>query len=205
LTVPDRVPEKREIRHPKFGMKSSYMTDGKHPAVEFEHDDFEFATLDEELQVDERCQSLLYGFYQHLQANGRSPEAASELAFSADFYLRDYLLDFARQNVVRPKPGIVRLFAATWFVTHTLDPEMRILERHLEAICEFYRFLHGMHFISAEELAAIEQEAAQRDYYRQRIESFLEITGDGYLAWEAECPLRAEFLRQDTRDNGQDS
>ncbi|BCS53753.1 hypothetical protein [Geobacter sp. SVR] len=178
------------------------MTDQKNPIIEFEHDDFEFASMEEELQVDERCQSLLYSFYQYLQASGMAPEAASELAFSADYYLRDYLLDFARQNVMRPKPGIVRLFAATWFVTHTLDPEMKVLERHLEAIRQFYRFLHGQHFISVEELAGIEHEAAQLDYYRQRIESFLAIHGDGYFAWEAECPLQADFLKQDVQNHG---
>lgn len=169
------------------------MTELKHPDLEFEHDDFEFATMEDELRVDEHCQSLLYRFYQHLQARGLEAQDASDLAFCADYYLRDYLLDFARQNVVRPKPGIVRRFAASWFITRTLDPEMEVLEQHLRAIKELYRFLHDQHYISAEELALIEDEAAQSDYYRQRIENFLAITGDGYLSWEAECPLKGDF------------
>ena len=168
------------------------MTELNQSRIEFENDDFYFSDIEEEIRVDERCQTLLISFHQQLQRGGRTPEEASELAYSADFYLRNYLLDFARQNVVRPRPGIVRCFAATWFVTHTLDPEMRILERHLQAIREFYRFLHSQHFISAEELACLEEEAGQTDYYRRRIESFLAIVNDGYLAWEAECPLRAD-------------
>ena len=50
-----------------------------------------------------------------------------------------------------------------------------MLERSLEGIREFYRYLHGRHFISGEELAWLEQEAAQIEYYRQRIEDFLAI------------------------------
>lgn len=166
------------------------MTETKQPEIEFEHDDFDFSDMEEELRVDERCQALLQRFYLHLHTTGLEVQQASDLAFCADYYVRDYLLDFARQNVVRPQPDIVRRFAATWFITHTLDPEMTVLERHLEAIRQFYRFLHSQHLISAEELAMIEDEAGQEAYYRQRIESFLAITGDGYIAWEAECPLK---------------
>jgi hypothetical protein len=166
------------------------MTETHHPEIEFEHEDFELATIEDEIRVDERCQSLLKRFYLHLQEGGYGIQQASDLAFCADYYLRDYLLDFARQNVVRPQPGVVKRFAASWFITHTLDPEMVVLERHLEAIRRFYRFLHAQHLISTEELALIEGEAGQEEYFRQRIESFLAITGDGYVAWEAECPQR---------------
>lgn len=166
------------------------MSEEHHPEIEFEHDDFEFTTLDDELQVDERCQSLLKQFYQHLQLNGRTPQQASDLAYAVDFYLRDYVLDFSRQNVVRPQPGIIKRFAANWYITHTLDPEMVLLERHLEGIREFYRFLHVLHFICREELDWLDEEANQSEYYQQRIESFLAIYGEGYTAWEAECPLK---------------
>jgi len=166
------------------------MNEAHHTEIEFEYEDFDFTTLEDELRVDELCQSLLKHFYQHLQLGGRTPQQASDLAYAVDFYLRDYVLDFARQNVMRPQPGIVRRFAANWFITHTLDPEMAMLERHLEGIREFYRYLHGLHFISREELDWLEQETAQSDYYRQRIEDFLAIYGDGYVAWEAECPLK---------------
>ena len=166
------------------------MNEEQHPGIEFEHDDFDFSTLDDELRVDELCQSLLKQFYQHLQLGGRTPQQASELAYAVDFYLRDYVLDFARQNVMRPRTGIIRRFAANWYITHTLDPEVAMLERHLEGIREFYRYLHGLHYICREELTWLEKEAAQSEYYRQRIENFLAIYGEGYTAWDAECPLK---------------
>lgn len=168
------------------------MTQEQLPKLEFDHEDFEFATMEDELRVDERCQELLHAFYLYLQAAGMETQLASDLAYCADYYLRDYLLDFARQNVVRPQPGIVSRFAATWFITRTLDPEIGALDQHLRAIGEFYRFLHKTHYISAEELAVIEDEAGRLDYYRQRIADFIAIKGEGYVAWEAECPLKAD-------------
>lgn len=160
------------------------------PQIEFEHDDFDFETLEDELRVDERCRSLLQQFYSYLQLGGRTPEKASELAYAADYYVRDYLIDFARQNPVRPQPGLVRRFAATWYITRTLEPEMAVLDRHLEALEAFYRFLCERHLISADELAMVQDEARQREYYQARIEQFLELKGPGYEAWERECPLQ---------------
>ena len=158
------------------------------PEIEFEHDDFDFDSIDEELQVDGRCQQVLKQFYLFLQQQGMPAERASELAFSADLYLRDYLIDFGRQNIVRPQPGIITRFAGSWFITHTLDPEFAMLERHLTAISELYRYLHRQHLISADELSFLLDEAGRHDYYRQRIETFLNLTGDGFVAWDAECP-----------------
>ncbi|MDD2581886.1 MAG: hypothetical protein PHR66_07830 [Desulfuromonadaceae bacterium] len=159
------------------------------PDTEFEHDDFEFDTIDEELLVDGRCQQILKQFYLFLQQQGMAAERASELAFSADLYLRDYLIDFGRQNIARPQPGIVTKFAGSWFITHTLDPDFATLERHLTAISELYGFMHRQHLISADELSLVLKEVEQPGFYRQRIDSFLNLTGDGFVAWDAECPV----------------
>ncbi len=156
--------------------------------IEFEHDDFEFDTIEEELLVDGRCQQILKQFYFFLQQQGMVAEKASELAFSADLYLRDYLIDFGRQNIVRPRPGIVTTFAGSWFITHTLDPESVDLERHLAAITELYRYMHRQHLISAYELAFLLKEAGELDFYRMRIDTFLNLTGEGFVAWNAGCP-----------------
>lgn len=157
--------------------------------IDFDHDDFEFATIDEELLVDGRCQQVLKQFYMFLQQQGMSAEQASELAFSADLYLRDYLIDFGRQNIVRPRHGIITQFAGSWFITHTLDPEFAMLERHLTAIAELYRFMNRRHLISAEELAYLLQEAGAGDFYRQRIDAFLNLSGHDYAAWSVGCPV----------------
>ena len=168
------------------GENTNIMTHGNE--IEFDQDDFEFETIDEELLVDGRCQQILKQFYMFLQQQGMNAEQASDLAFSADLYLRDYLIDFCRQNIVRPQPGIVTRFAGSWFITHTLDPEFVTLESHLTALSELYRFMHRQHLISSYELAFLLKEAGKLDYFRQRIDSFLNLTADGFVAWDAECP-----------------
>lgn len=160
------------------------------PSIEFEHDDFELGSLEDELHVDSCCQSLLHLYYQYLQLQGESVQHASDLAFCADYYVRDYVVDYCRQNVIRPEAGLVKCFAATWYITHTLDPDIKLLERHLVAIAAFYTFLHSLHYISKDELNLLLEETSQKEYYSNRIDSFLAIHGDGYFAWEAECPLQ---------------
>ena len=44
------------------------------------------------------------------------------------------------------------------------------------------------------DFATIEEEVQQIDYYQQRISDFLAIHGDGYVAWEEECPLRDKCI-----------
>ena len=157
--------------------------------IEFEHDDFDFSDLEEELRVDDRCRSLLNSFYADLLARGVDEQVASDWAFCADYYLRDYLLDFSRQNVIRPKPGIVKSFAGNWFITRNLNPEIDALEKHLKAVDELYRYLQKQHYITAEELGYLLSEIWRLDFYKKRIDSFLAINGDGFLEWDMECPL----------------
>lgn len=160
--------------------------------IEFDHEDFEFETLEDELRVDDLCRQLLQQFYNHLQNIDLTPQRASELAYSVDYFVRDYLLDFLQQNVLRPRPGQLRYFAASWYITRTLEPDLVVLERHLDGIIAWYRFLRDRHLISADELAMLEQEAVQRDFYCSRLKDFLALAGEGYEAWDRACPLTGE-------------
>lgn len=158
------------------------------PQITFEHADFDFESLEDELRVDGLCRQLLEKFYFHLQNSGLTPEQASGLAYSADYFVRDYVIDFLQQNILCPQPGLVRHFAGNWYITRTLEPEMEVLERHLEGVVAWYRFLRQQHLISADELAEVERDAAPLDYFKDRMERFLSLAGDGYEAWDAECP-----------------
>lgn len=159
--------------------------------IVFYYENFDFETLDEELKADEQCRSLLHQFYLWLQRD-LTPERASGLAFSADYYLRDYVLDFLRRNALRPQPGQVRYFAGNWYITRTLEPEITVLEQHLEAISALYRFMAELNLITEQELTQIEQESAEQAYYNQRIETFLALAGEGFEVWDSECSLKSE-------------
>ena len=147
--------------------------------TDFRHEDFEIETLEDELKAGELCRSLLHRFYAHLQEKeGLTPEIASELAYSADYYLRDYVVDALRQNILRPNAGQLRYFAGTWYCTRTMEPEYRVLETHIEAVSRFYSFLSDSGLVSREELETIRKEASDQKFYRERIESFNALAGD---------------------------
>lgn len=166
------------------------------PEIVFEHAAFDFETLEEEIRVDEQCRLLLQQFYGWLQKQNLTLQQASNLAYCADYYLRDYVFDFLHRNVLRPQPGQVRYFAANWYITRTLEPEITVFDRHLKAISELYRFLLEIQLISSQELAGIEQEVALQDYYHQRIESFLALAGDGYEQWDKQESMIVHDYRE---------
>ncbi len=157
--------------------------------IVFDHEDFDFETLEEELKVDQQCQRLLQQFYGWLQQQELTPEQASGLAYSADYYLRDFLVDFLRCNVLRPQPGQVRSFAGNWYITRTMEPEYKVLLGHLTAISQLYRFLNELGLITDQALQQIDQETGEHDYYRQRIDDFMALAGAGFAEWDQACPM----------------
>jgi hypothetical protein len=159
------------------------------PQIEFIQADFDFETIEDELLVDGHCQTLLHLFYQQMQQDGLEPQKASDLAYCADYYVRDYLIDFKRQNLLLPEPGTVRQFAANWYITRTLEPEIAVLKHHLEAIARFYDFLYKMELINKKQLDAVLADTTDIDYYEARICEFLAISGDGFVSWELACPM----------------
>ncbi len=141
-------------------------------------------------RVDSLCRELLLRFYEELQSEGVSPEEATPLASGADYFLRDFVVDFKGFNLFDEMPGIVRQFAGNWYITRTLEPNLEQLGRHLQGISAFYGFLQRHGLISAGYLRRIEEECADLAYYERRIATFWEIAGDGFAAWERECTLK---------------
>jgi hypothetical protein len=158
--------------------------------IRIDKDAFTPLTNDDFMRVDNLCSALLLSFYEELQTKGLSPEEATELAKSADYFIRDFVVDFKALNLFDEHPGIVRQFAGNWYIFNTLEPDIRQLGAHLRGIRAFYRFLHDQRLISAGYLVKIEKECDDLVYYEGRIESFWKIEGHGYLAWEAECSLK---------------
>lgn len=155
-------------------------------------DDFRLGSLEDELRVDGLCQKLLKRFYFRLLEDGISPDQATLRANSADYFIRDFVVAIKERNLFDERPGLVRQFAGNWYIVSNLEPNDAELFQHLEGIRVFYRFLRSRSLISAPYLGRIERECDDRDYYAGRIDSFWEIKGDGYLAWERECTLKEE-------------
>ncbi len=157
---------------------------------EINKSDFDIETLEDELRVDGLCQGLLRSFYDNRLAAGLSPHDATLLANSADYYLRDFVVDRMRANPFDENPALVRQFAGNWYIVNTLEPNVDELARHLAGIRAFYRFLCDEGLISAGFIQAVEVECEALPWYSGRIESFWAIQGDGYGAWEQECSLK---------------
>jgi len=158
--------------------------------LEIDKDAFTPVAHEDFMRVDSLCSAILLNFYEHLQAEGLSAEDATELAKGADYFIRDFVVDFKALNLFYELPGIVRQFAGNWYISNTLEPDIGQLGGHLQGIRAFYRFLHERGFISAAYLEAIENESSDLAYYERRIETFWEIEGDGFIAWEAEGTLK---------------
>ncbi len=157
------------------------------PPIDYEYDEFDCETLEDEVRVDRLCRQLLQQFYDYLLNSGLTDQRASELAYAMDYYVRDYQVDFLQQNILRPQPEQIRYFAGNWYITHSLEPTLEVLDCHLEGLRAWYTFLHTRHLIAADELAELLQETTQRVFYRDRIERFLALAGDGYEAWDRAC------------------
>jgi uncharacterized protein (DUF2164 family) len=152
--------------------------------------DFRLGTLDDELRVDGLCKELLMHFYAQLLADGVSADKATLLATGADYFLRDFVVSIKERNLFDEQAELVRQFAGNWYIMNTLEPNIGELSGYLEGIRSFYRYLHGRELISSEYLDQIGRACDDVPYYASRIESFWEIKGDGYLAWERECTLK---------------
>jgi len=152
--------------------------------------DFQIGTLEDELRVDGLCRELLMTFYQERIASGLTEHEATLLASSADHYLRDYLIGVRQLNLLDSEPDVVRQFAGNWYIVNTMEPVIEEIALHLNGIRELYRFLSSIEAITPEFFTAIEKDCTDLPYYQARIDSFWEIQGDGYLAWERECTLK---------------
>ncbi len=156
----------------------------------FKKKNFDIADLQDEIRVDELCCRLLRFFCQHLVQEGLTPADAGALAQGADYFLREFVIPDRRENIFALSPGRVRQFAGNWYIIRNLEPNMAELTSILKGVAAFYHYARQMGKVSNELADQVAEECLDLPYYRYRIESFWEIQGDGYLAWEKECPLK---------------
>ncbi len=157
----------------------------------FDQKKYRLETPEDEVRVDQLCKQLLQEYHQYLLNNKEfSPLEAGSMASGADYYLRDFMIDNRRTNIFQVSPELIQNFAGNWYILNTLEPNMVELESILTGTSHFYRFCVEKHVISSTTAENIDQACSRLDYYRQRIESFHNLTGDGFTAWKSACPLQ---------------
>ncbi|MCK4503132.1 MAG: hypothetical protein KAU22_08850 [Desulfuromonadales bacterium] len=156
----------------------------------FDPDNYLAETLEDEIKVDENCKILLKNFHQYLLGTKSiAPLEAGSMASGADYYLRDYMIDNRRANIFTISVALIRGFAGNWYIINNLNPNMAELESILTGVANFYGYCHANRLISPTTATQIDQACADLIYYRQRIESFHSLIGDGYSEWNKSCPM----------------
>src|SRR5512138_43270 len=97
-------------------------------ATTFRPSDFILEGDHDHLRVDGLCRDLLLTFYQDLVASGLPEEQATPLASSADYFVRDFLVDNRLTTPFAVSPELIRQFAATWYIISTVEPNRSEIE-----------------------------------------------------------------------------
>ena len=157
----------------------------------FQPDNYSLSSLEDEIQVDQRCQKLLKLFLGHLHKElGIDQLTAGAHARGADFFLRDYMIDHWHENIFSITPDHVKGFGGNWYIIKTLEPNMKELTSLLEGIASFYTFCAYKKLLRPEISDSIVSACSKLSFYQQRIDSFHELEDGEYLDWDKACPIR---------------
>jgi len=157
---------------------------------EFSIELFEISSLDAEIRADRLCEALLRIFCHHqAEEGGLRPEVAGAQARGADYLLREFIIGDRRENIFKVAPERIRQFAGNWYITKTLEPNLKELQAILQGTAEFYGFLSNFGLYPAEQTAQVRSFCHDLDYYQQRIDDYWAINEDGFSAWNSACPV----------------
>ena len=155
------------------------------------HENFETGSLEDELRINQLCKQLLKEFHQYLlEKKQLDPLEAGQQAAGADYFLLDFLIDNQRTNIFASSDLMVKRFAANWYIISNLEPNIEELNPILNGTASFYHYCAELKLVEKETAELIAAASQQIDYYSQRIEDFLDISDDGFIAWNRECPLK---------------
>ena len=147
-------------------------------------------SLDSEIAVEHRCTALLKQFHANLLTEEIEALDAGQIAHGADYFLREFIIGTCRENLFDIEPVRVQQFAGHWYIVKTLEPNLKELTQILQGISVFYSYLHQQGALDSAKLEKIKTYSTDIDFYRRRIESFWDISGDtGYPQWCQACPL----------------
>ncbi len=151
---------------------------------------FQIVDLDSEIRADRFCSALLKHFHQFLLGTlNLEPLEAGSQAAGADYFLREFMIGKRRDNIFNASAEQVLQFAGNWYIISNLEPNMEELSVMLRGTASFYRYCAEHNLSTPENSEQIKQTCNKIDYFQERIETFHNISGDGYSAWDKACPL----------------
>jgi len=163
--------------------------DGADAPIEINSAHFQINDLDDEIRVDRLCVEMLQRFAAVLREGGAEPLDAGRFARGADYFIRDFLVADRRDNILEPDPERIRQFAGNWYIITNLEPNIDELADVLAGVESFYQFLVTQRLLDEDELPEIGEACTDLGHYKERIEAFWAIEGDGFSAWNQGCPV----------------
>ena len=157
----------------------------------FDAENYTIGTLEDEIRADQTCKVLLKLYHQYLlKDKSISPLEAGTQASGADYFLRDFMLDNRRTSPFKLSADLVRRFAGNWYIISTLEPNMVELKNILAGVSCFADFCVANNMIGQPLAKKINQSCSNIEFYQQRIDSFNDLSGDNFTAWNNDCPLQ---------------
>ncbi len=151
--------------------------------------DFDIVDWQDESRVDQLCQETLQLFHRSLLDEQQcEPLEAGSLARGADYFLREFVIGDRQDNIFEIKPVRIHQFAGNWYIIKNMEPNMEELTNLLFGIDAFYSWASNSGLYNSQEQKEIRDLCRALDNYRERIESFWDIT-DNYTEWDSEIPL----------------
>jgi hypothetical protein len=152
--------------------------------------DFDIADWQDEARVDRLCVELLKQFHRNLLDEQQcEPLEAGSLARGADYFLREFIIGDRQENIFNIAPKRVRQFAGNWYIIKNMEPNMEELTDLLFGIDAFYSWCSDTGLYDNQRQTEIRELSRAFDSYKERIESFWEIT-DNYNEWDSAISLK---------------
>ncbi len=154
-------------------------------------DDFLAKDFADEVRADTLCKAFLKEFHQFYLLKERQlpPLEAGALAAGTDYLLRDFIMDHCRESPLHLTGHRVRQFGGNWYIVKNLEPNLPELQRSLRGIALLAAFCSQREMMTPEQAQDIRTAAEDTDWYQSRLDSFQDLEGDGYFAWEEACTL----------------
>jgi hypothetical protein len=115
---------------------------------------------------------------------------AGSRARGADYFLRDFIISDRRENIFLIESDRVRQFGGNWYILSNMEPNMEELGDILAGVAAFYEYCNALELIDKETNDEIAAHCLALNNYQERIEAFHNIADDGFIKWDADCPVK---------------
>jgi len=155
--------------------------------------------IDKELgEVAYAVAESFFGFL--VDVKNLSKSRAGDLERGALFFLHNYLIPYRGDNLFLPERNTTRRFLGNWYPRKSMSPNMDEISLLLEAVAAFYAYLFHLGLTPRKKAEEIISECKDREFYRERLQSYREARGNKFHQWAGEYDYES-FTLEETKIN----